>query len=252
MEKNNFLILNDLIYHIYASKTIDELKKNFMLKLKMLIPHSYSSLLLAEQGDDGHIRLSSPVCIPDSFTEAEQLYIEHADQDDLYWILHTSESTLVKESDLLDDSHRLNTPVYRACYQKFRVYDTLQYSIVFQQKILGVFTLFRTRMDGVFSDEEVFFLHALGLHLNASLFHILSDQSASDTKKADPSQLQKKFQLTAREAELLELILAYKNNDEICQILGIRENTVQKHMQNIFRKTGVSSKWDLLRLQADS
>ena len=25
-------------------------------------------------------------------------------------------------------------------------------------------------------------------------------------------------------------------------------NTVQKHLQNIFRKTGTSSKWDLLRL----
>ncbi|MCB5475987.1 MULTISPECIES: LuxR C-terminal-related transcriptional regulator [Blautia] len=41
----------------------------------------------------------------------------------------------------------------------------------------------------------------------------------------------------------------YRNNDEIAQSLGIRENTLQKHLQNIFRKTNVTSRWELLRLR---
>ena len=36
---------------------------------------------------------------------------------------------------------------------------------------------------------------------------------------------------------------------EIAQSLGIRENTLQKHLQNIFRKTNVTSRWELLRLR---
>ena len=30
---------------------------------------------------------------------------------------------------------------------------------------------------------------------------------------------------------------------------GIRENTLQKHLQNIFLKTNVTSRWELLRLR---
>ncbi|NSK76881.1 helix-turn-helix transcriptional regulator [Blautia massiliensis] len=55
--------------------------------------------------------------------------------------------------------------------------------------------------------------------------------------------------LTARELQIAEQIFQYRNNDEIAQSLGIRENTLQKHLQNIFRKTNVTSRWELLRLR---
>ena len=249
MEKNTFLIMNDLIYNLYHVETLDQLKKDFLTKLKMLIPYSYASILLADENEEnGEIHFSSPICHPDYFSEAENEYIRLADKDYLLWNLHSRESVLVKESDLIEDEKRLNAPLYEACYRKYNIFDSLQYTIVYQQKLLGVITLFRTRADGVFSSDEMFYLRSLGMHLNSCMHTIRN--ARNETRKIPREcalRLKDMYQLTSRETELLAQLFSFKSNEEISEALGIQENTVQKHMQNIFRKLNVSSKWELLK-----
>ena len=48
--------------------------------------------------------------------------------------------------------------------------------------------------------------------------------------------------LTAREAEVLLWVAQGKSNAEISTILGAAENTVKKHLQNIFEKLGIESR----------
>jgi len=48
--------------------------------------------------------------------------------------------------------------------------------------------------------------------------------------------------LTGREAEVLLWVAQGKSNAEISSILGAAENTVKKHLQNIFEKLGVDSR----------
>ena len=43
--------------------------------------------------------------------------------------------------------------------------------------------------------------------------------------------------LTKKEVEILDLLLLGKTNDEIAQSLGIRINTLKRHMTNIYNKT---------------
>lgn len=252
MEKNNFLIFNDIVYDLYTCETTEDLSEKFLRRLKMLIPYTYASILFADRSPDApNIYLPEPVCIPKSFTEAEMQYIRHADEDHLLWLIHGKESTLIRESDLMQDESRLNSPLYLRCYQKYNIYDTLQYSIVCQQQLLGILTLFRTRIDGAFSDDDMFFLRSFGIHLNIVLYRICVEntgrRSWSNTRTLQ--ELCRQYQLTAREGEILGLLFEYKNNDEIAGMLSIRENTLQKHMQNIFRKLEVSSKWELLRFR---
>lgn len=40
-----------------------------------------------------------------------------------------------------------------------------------------------------------------------------------------------------------------RNNEEILEQLHISKNTLLKHLQNLYRKCGVSSRWDLLKLR---
>ncbi|HQC70462.1 MAG TPA: helix-turn-helix transcriptional regulator, partial [Sedimentibacter sp.] len=52
--------------------------------------------------------------------------------------------------------------------------------------------------------------------------------------------------LTAREEEVLQLILSGKTNREIAELLFISENTVKTHARNIFSKYDVGSRAELI------
>lgn len=253
MEKNSFLIFNDIMYELYSCNAFEDLKVRFLPRLKMLIPYSYASILAAELTPEGeNIRLHTPVCCPDYFSEAEEEYIRRADEDHLLWLLHRRESGLIRESDLIPEESRLNNPLYIRCYQKYDIYDTLQYSIIYQQQLLGVLTLFRTRIDGLFSDDDMFFLRSLGTHLNLAMYRISSAHTGAygHVPPGVMDTLAARYHLTGRETEIVHLLLQFSNLDEISARLQIRENTIQKHMQNCFRKMNISSKWELLRLFA--
>ncbi|OJW80283.1 MAG: hypothetical protein BGO69_05475 [Bacteroidetes bacterium 46-16] len=58
----------------------------------------------------------------------------------------------------------------------------------------------------------------------------------------------RRLQLTARESEIVQLIAKGKSYKQIANKLFIAENTVSKHVQNIFEKTGVSNKVELINL----
>ena len=56
------------------------------------------------------------------------------------------------------------------------------------------------------------------------------------------------YHITEREEEIIELICAGNTNKEIAQKLSLSVNTVSNHITNIFDKTGVRSRIDLLNL----
>jgi DNA-binding NarL/FixJ family response regulator len=60
-----------------------------------------------------------------------------------------------------------------------------------------------------------------------------------DFSSAVPLQ---KLGLTPREAEVLLWVAQGKSNVDIATILGTTENTVKKHLQNLFEKLGVDSR----------
>lgn len=250
MEKNNFLIYNDIVYNLYRCETFEQLKSEFLPRLKLLVPYTYASVILSDPEKKGAM-ISTPVCVPDYFIEVEEDYIKHMEEDDLLWINNVKESQLVRESDLVPDERRLSSPIYVQCYQKYHIYDTLQFSIVCNHEFTGVLTLFRTKIDDAFNHDDLFYMRSLGVHINAVYQKILFTQKRKDclNSQEDVNALAEKHDLTARERQILKFILEFQNNDEIAASLGISENTVQKHLQNIFRKMNVSSKWELLQIR---
>lgn len=214
MEKNSFLTFNDLVYRLYACSTAEQLKESFLKQLNQLIGYSYTSMLLADTSPGGDaLYQETPLCVPDSFA-GEGIEYHHG------------------------------------C-SRYNISDTLQTSIVYQQKFLGLLTLFRTGKDTPFGQEDLFYLQALTPHLNIVLNNILFPGESSCGYKNDQnlSALAGEYQLTARETQILKLIFDFKNNCDIARELSITEGTAQKHIQNIFRKMNVSAKWDLLQFR---
>jgi DNA-binding NarL/FixJ family response regulator len=57
-----------------------------------------------------------------------------------------------------------------------------------------------------------------------------------------------KYGLTNRQVKIMEAVLQGKSNKEIAVLLNIKVNTVQVHLQNIYRKTGFPGRYALMML----
>lgn len=79
---------------------------------------------------------------------------------------------------------------------------------------------------------------------------VVQEMAAEETAQKD-LDLTKRFQefgLTKRELEIVGLIVEGKSNREIAQALFISEATVKKHISNIFEKTGIARREELVRM----
>lgn len=79
---------------------------------------------------------------------------------------------------------------------------------------------------------------------------VVREMAADETAQED-LDLTKRFQefgLTKRELEIVGLIVEGKSNREIAQALFISEATVKKHISNIFEKTGIARREELVRM----
>ncbi len=66
------------------------------------------------------------------------------------------------------------------------------------------------------------------------------------SRKASPQEFMEKYNLSAREKEVLTSVLLGKNNKEIADELYISIYTVKRHMSHIFEKTGTKSRYELM------
>ena len=249
MEKNRFLFYNDIVSVLYSCKSIKDLQTLFLPRLTFLAQYSYASIFLwdpkLEQDSGRMIPLTEPVCVPEYFTEAEKKWVQYREEDDMLWLKDGAESMLVRESDMIPDEQRLNSELYKHCYRKYNVYDTLEYAIVDSGQPLGFLTLFRTKADEPFCDDDIFIIRSLGIHLKAVFHRIVFPEQYSESELLTyREQLMKTLGLTAREIEILDMVLHFRENRQIADQLGIKENTLQKHYYNIFRKLDVSSRWE--------
>ena len=85
------------------------------------------------------------------------------------------------------------------------------------------------------------------LHLASRGMHVMP-RSAAAAGPADRLDIPEPDLLTAREADVLELLQQGFTNAEIAHDLSIGIETVRTHARNIYRKLGISTRRDLARL----
>lgn len=248
VEKNTFFIFNQVVSELYRCQTYAALAQYFLPALKTLIPAPYLSILRSEERD-GQLCLMDPLCLPAEFAEAERNYIHYAEVDHTGWVGRCREATLIRESDLVNEQVRLGSTVYQKCYQPYDIYDGLFYAIVANAHPLGVLSLFRCRGDEPFTDQELFLLRGVGTHLNQHMAYLQDSRRRHGAQPlCDLALVAQRYGLTARERQLLELLTEFRSNHEIAEVLQVRGSTLQKHFQNLFRKLGVTSRWEVMGL----
>lgn len=211
----------------------------------MLIPNSASSVFIADHATSHHL-LSSPICLPDTFLKYENLYLKLEKEDNSRWMMMSSESMVIRESDLMPNQQRLHSNVFQQCYAPLGLYYALQLTLAYNDVFLGLVSLYRTREQGDFTDEEMFYLRSLNRHLSLRYYRHLYEENNQKPSGSSTTSLAVKYHLTNREVDVLKLIFEEKNNTEITEELCISIHTLKKHIQSLYAKFGVSTRWELL------
>lgn len=247
MQNNEFLLINNIIYQIYSIPDFDTMKITFLNLLKMLVPNTASSILMADHTESKHL-VCDPICVPEVYSDAEKNYLLNEDEDYTRWIMLSGQCLLIRESDLMPEEERIKTTLYQKCYKPFRLHYSLQLTLVYNDLFLGVVTIYRKKEEGDFSSDEMFIVKAFSDHLNLRFYdYYTKDSRNSSNTSYSIANLASQYGLTNREAEVLQLIFQDMNNDEIADKLFISGYTLKKHIQNLYRKFNVSTKWNLLR-----
>lgn len=85
------------------------------------------------------------------------------------------------------------------------------------------------------------------LHVRGRYLRARADVAPPPSRR---DELLQRVALTAREREVLELLLLGRTHEDIAEALGISERTSKFHQANLLAKLGAESRLDLLRLFA--
>lgn len=246
MNKNTLLFLNNLIYGIYNVADFEHMKRQFLESLRTLIMFECGSIIMAEENGESGLA-DNAITIPERYREVEQKYSLMEDYDYSRWHLQTAQSSILRTSDLMSDVEREKTAIYKRCFEPYGLHYSVDISIMHKGRLLGLVALYRQKVQGDFTDRELFMLQLLAEHLNARFYN----EIAGDADTAGDRQLQKsalRYGLSERETEIIALIISGMANDAVSETLSITPNTLKKHLQHIYEKTGIHSRNRLVSL----
>ncbi len=161
-------------------------------------------------------------------------------------------TSVYRWTDLYDEKERKERPITKRILEPMGIEYGLHAILNNEKGELGEINLYRIRTDGDFSDKEKEVLEILAEHITLRLaFLMTNDESVPNLmiNQKIPDKDSEAFDklLTRREHQILMLASEGLKNDEIASRLQLSPATVKKHVQNGYKKLGVSSRTQLVR-----
>lgn len=239
-------LLDSLLLDLHTQNDIYLLQSHLLEQLDILIPHrrSFFDLCTSQQG---RLIFFNPVSLNMSKEELASYYKEYQDSDYVAWSFSNNNSVVYRDSDMISPAARENAAIYRQWMRPMDAYYSMGSTIISGQQMAGSITLFRSQDEGDFSDSELEMLRTINHHLSAH-FTFLWPNGVSPNHSVDFPKIAERYSLSARENEIANLIADGLSNLEISQRLFISENTVKKHVNTLYRKLGINSRTQFLKI----
>jgi DNA-binding CsgD family transcriptional regulator len=232
-----------LVGDVLGLLDIGEFRAGLLEALPRAVPADWVSL--NEVGPDPQTTLA--LVVPSAPRRLHDVFALHAHENPiLRWYQRTGDGRAIRFSDVItqEDLHALD--LYRKLYREMNVEHQIAFTLPSTAKRLLAIALSRGQDD--FTDQERDLLNLARPHLiqgyrNALLY---SGQGGPGPRRtpSDQAQIQclQTLGLTTREAQVLRLASRGRSDRDIAPELQISYRTVQKHLQNCYRKLGVGDR----------
>ncbi len=240
METNDWMILNNIIYKIYTTENFEDMRRELLEQLKMVLDFDSADFYMASR-EEGKL-----LCNPVTYNCDVDLSEMYEDIDYSRGIMAGGKMLIYRETDIISDEARIQTDYYRKVYKPNNWHYALQMIIARHKRFLGVITFYRTIGKEDFHYDDIFILDMLKDHLAYRLEqNFLSEENGMD--KMTVTEAAEKYDLTKREHSILKELMSGKSNAQICEELVITPNTLKKHILNIYRKLEIKNRVQLFK-----
>ena len=241
LETNDWILLNSIIYKIYTTESMREMREQFLEQIRMLGDFDSADFYLPSR--DGSRSLTAPItfnCDQDNSQLYEMLDYSRG-------IMYSGKSLIYRETDIMSDEKREETEYYKKVYRPNNWHYSLQMILARDRVFVGVITLYRCIGKDNFQYDDIFLLDMLKDHLAYRLHQDMKNGSPLE-EKLTVTQACEKYELTHQEHNILKMLMAGENNDQICGELTISVNTLKKHILNIYRKLGIRNRVQMFKM----
>lgn len=245
LETNDWIVLNNIIYQIHSIENLTEMREMLLEQLCILLDYESANFYISSA--ENKYNLVQPVFYQCDASVGEY-YLKHYDTVDYgRGIMFSGKSMIYRETDIMPDEKRLQTEYYKACYLPNNWHHSLHMVISSNKRFLGVVSFFRKKGEPNFEYEDIFILEMLKDHLEYRLYQDILRKHQKDDKMT-VKQCVAKYELTRREETILQSLVDGLDNDTICNSLCITNNTLKKHILNLYRKLGIKNRVQMFKL----
>ena len=250
VSEKEWVFINEVIMKIYSINDLSEMRQVFLKLIQLLIPSDYSSCYLCTEFPETSLR--NPVGLNLSREQLE-FYINQLEKIDPFNPLKSTytHGSAYRASDFFSDHEILTSGYYKMAWKPLNIRYTLFAGLSFENSFLGTISFYRKDYAVDFSDKEIELINILKEHLAIRIWRdFTQNNSQPDDSLKQIVSLQsfaENFSLTKRENEILELWANGLTDLEICKRLVICNNTLKKHIANIYKKLDISKRVELFK-----
>lgn len=247
--ENEWEKINKIILMIYSEDDSKKMRKKFLEELRRLVVYDIGEFSL---GNDDYRFYDSVEVNMDTGKMIDILakYYEYKDNHtdvNIDWVFRWPDSIVVRERDVIRGDAFEATKINKLFLARLNMKYFCTISLALEGKFVGELTVYRSDAYEGFSDRDLYVFEQFKDHLANRLFRYKHKNQPGRLTKEQYAVLGKS-NLSEREIEIFELAYLGISNDNISKQLFISENTVKKHLGNIYGKLEIKNRIQLKSL----
>ena len=247
----DYKTLDDIVFSMNTASSVETIQEKTLNQLRELVPYECATFFLPERGAGPNL-LGSPVVVDCDSCFIDEYKEYYQQMDYLLWIFRLNEALTYRETDLIKDPLRQKSAFFNQYIKSHGLYYVSGVSLVHNQVLCGAITLYRAKKSGDFNGRSLAVLSHLQRHLGNRLYQLLYSVKETPTPQAKTIFNPIEQILTRREREIANLIFTGLDTEKMAVLLHISPKTVKKHIDNIFKKTNIHSRLQLVRIMNNS